>query len=538
MAVNGGVWPRPGSRTGAGSRVTGSEAVLAVLLALLLLASPFAVRQQEARARGADAKIAPWVWSRTEAGQQAEFLIVLDGQADLSGAASLATKAAKGEFVHDALLAIARRAQKGLLSELTTRGVEHRAFYIVNAVWVRGDRQLALDLAARPEVERVEGNPEVQAVDQTPTGQGAEREDAAATLAAAPSAAGANIAYVRAPEVWAMGFTGQGIVVGGQDTGYDWDHPALLAQYRGWNGITVTHDYNWHDAIHAGSSANACGVDLLAPCDDQAHGTHTMGTAVGSDGGANQIGMAPGAKWIGCRNMDAGIGTPARYLECFEFFLAPYPVGGGSADGDPALAPDVTVNSWSCPSSEGCGWQTLQGAVDAQQAAGILTVAAAGNRGPGCNSISDPPGIYASAYTIGALNTGTDSVAGFSGRGPVAVDGSNRGKPDLTAPGTGVYSSVPGGGYESFGWNGTSMATPHVAGAAALLWSARPPLRNSLLDTINVLNWSAVPITVTSCSSGGAPNNLYGYGRLDVRAAVDHAVIRKSYLPLVIRGGP
>ena len=74
-----------------------------------------------------------------------------------------------------------------------------------------------------------------------------------------------------------------------------------------------------------------------APCDDKGHGTHTIGTAIGDDGMGNQIGMAPGAKWIGCRNMDQGNGTPARYIECMEFFLAPYPVGGTPAQGDPTL---------------------------------------------------------------------------------------------------------------------------------------------------------------------------------------------------------
>ena len=64
------------------------------------------------------------------------------------------------------------------------------------------------------------------------------------------------------------------------DTGYDWDHPALQQQYRGWNGVTVTHEYNWHDAIH--TSVGICGADSLEPCDDNGHGTHTMGTRITS----------------------------------------------------------------------------------------------------------------------------------------------------------------------------------------------------------------------------------------------------------------
>ena len=104
----------------------------------------------------------------------------------------------------------------------------------------------------------------------------------------------------------------------------------------------------------------------------------------------NQIGMAPGAKWIGCRNMDAGNGTPARHIECMEFFLAPYPINCTPAQGDPTKAPDITINSWGCPPSEGCSANTLQAAVEAQAAAGIMMVVAAGNSGSGCSTVSDP----------------------------------------------------------------------------------------------------------------------------------------------------
>ncbi len=117
--------------------------------------------------------------------------------------------------------------------------------------------------------------------------------------------------------------------------------------------------------------------------------------------------MAPGAKWIGCRNMDVGVGTPARYIECMEFFLAPYPVSGTPAQGNPSLAPDVTSNSWGCPASEGCSTSSLQAAVEAQRAAGITMVVAAGNSGSSCSTVSDPPSFHEASYTVGALNNGT-----------------------------------------------------------------------------------------------------------------------------------
>src|SRR5207237_8406408 len=138
----------------------------------------------------------------------------------------------------------------------------------------------------------------------------------------------------------------------------------------------------------------------------------------------NQIGMAPGAKWIGCRNMDQGNGTPARYIECMEFFLAPYPIGGGQ--GDPTKAPDITTNSWGCPPSEGCSVTSLQAAVEALAAAGIMMVVAAGNAGSSCSTVVDPPSFYAASYTVAALNTGTDTIAAFSSRSPVLLVGRHR----------------------------------------------------------------------------------------------------------------
>ena len=193
-----------------------------------------------------------------------------------------------------------------------------------------------------------------------------------------PSGIEWNIQKVHAPEVWAHGFTGQGAVIGGQDTGYQWNHPALVNHYRGNSGIIVNHNYNWHDAIHSGGGS--CGFNLPVPCDDYGHGTHTMGTMVGDDGLGNQIGMAPGARWIGCRNMNVGVGTPATYSECYQWFIAPTDLN--NLNPRPDLAPDVINNSWGCPPSEGCtDPNVLLTVVNSVRAAGILTAHSAGNSG-------------------------------------------------------------------------------------------------------------------------------------------------------------
>jgi subtilisin family serine protease len=460
-------------------------------------------------------KIAPWVIEHTAYGQQAEFFVVLADRADLSPAANLPTKSEKGRFVYQTLREKSQRTQGPIVEWLRERNIEYQSFYIVNAILVKGTREIAAALAARPDVARVEGNPHIQ--NHLPQPEAAEESPPQPASGARPAAIEPGIQYTHAPDVWSLGFMGEGIVVASADTGVRWTHNALKPHYRGWDGQNADHDYNWHDSIHD-SVGNPCGNDSPFPCDDLAHGSHTTGTMIGDDGAGNQIGMAPGAKWIGCRNMDANAGTPARYIECMQWFLAPTRIGGG--DPDPTKAPDITNNSWECPPSEGCSADTLQAAVEAQAAAGIMMVSAAQNSGPGCSTVQNPPGIYAATYTAGALNTGTDTIASFSSRGPVTADQSNRIKPDISAPGTGTRSSTNASDSSYANFSGTSMATPHIAGAIALLWNAIPSLRHQLLDSRDALNNSAVHISSTLCGDAGPPNNVYGWGRVDILAAV------------------
>ena len=281
----------------------------------------FALGKASAQPRTAPApasKIASWVMEHTANGQQAEFFIELADQADLSGSANLPTKAEKGRFVYQTLLKKAQTTQEPILQWLRQRGIDYQSFYIINAVLVKGDRQLAEAFAARPEVAHISGNPVIH--NNLP--QPGPAEEASASR---PATIEPGISYTHAPQVWALGFTGQNIVIASADTGQRWTHNALKPHYRGWDGANANHNYNWHDSIHD-SVGNPCGNDSQFPCDDFFHGSHTTGTAIGDDGMGNQIGMAPGAKWIGCRNMDVGNGTPARYIECMEFFLAPYPL--------------------------------------------------------------------------------------------------------------------------------------------------------------------------------------------------------------------
>src|SRR5436305_15134564 len=205
--------------------------------------------------------------------------------------------------------------------------------------------------------------------------------------------------------------------------------------------------------------------------------------------------------------MDANVGTPDRYIECMQWFLAPTRING--TDPDPTKAPDITNNSWECPPSEGCSAPTLQAAVEAQAAAGIMMVSAAQNSGPNCSTVQNPPGIYEATYTAGALNTGTDTIAGFSSRGPVTADQSNRTKPDITAPGTNTRSATNSGDSNYTTASGTSMATPHIAGAMALLWNAIPSLKNQIQASRDALNSTTVQILSSQCGDPTPPNNDY-----------------------------
>ena len=471
-------------------------------LTCLLLASVLAAGIAAA-AEPVDFKIAPWLAARLAGGAEEGFLVLFD---DDAGVARTVSGAHGRKAVYEALTQRARATQASLRASLAAQGIPFRPLYLVNGLAVRGNLALARRIASRSDVVRIVGDPKVRGI-----------ETSLFTPApGSPDAIEWGVTRVNADDVWTFdGKRGEGIVVASADTGVEWTHPAIQSKYRGWNGSAASHDFNWFDAI----------ADTVEPLDDNNHGTHTTGTMVGDDGGTNQIGVAPGAKWIACRNMDHGNGQPSTYIACNQFFLAPYPHGGDpETDGNPALAPDIINNSWSCPASEGCDAFVLESSFAALRAAGILAVAAAQNSGPGCSTVNDPPGIYEEALVAGASDI-NNVLASFSSRGPVTADGSGRMRPDIAAPGVSVRSSIRGGGYSSF--SGTSMASPHTAGAAALLWSAKPQVRGLIGITRCLLERSATgvltlgsPQTCGGTTAASRPNNFWGYGLVDAYGAI------------------
>jgi len=478
----------------------------AALILLLVFVVPAVGTPHAAPAAPWQAKVDPWVLTSALAGET-EFIVFLAEQADLSQARQLPTKLEKGTYIFARLTEVARRSQKPVLAALESGAAEYRPFWIANMIWARGDLRMVEVMAQRADVAHIYANPWVRLDGPVePTTPLPEHVVEAIEW---------NIDKVRAPQVWAAGYTGQGAVIGGQDTGYEWDHPALKGHYRGWDGFVADHNFNWHDAIHE-SFGNPCGSDTSQPCDDHGHGTHTMGTMLGDDPSHSyQIGMAPSARWIGCRNMDQGFGSPITYSECYQWFLAPTDLNDQNPD--PSRAPDVINNSWACPPEEGCdNPDILLTVVEAVRAAGILTVHSAGNSGPECSTVDTPAAIYDASFTAGAT-TEEDSVADFSSRGPVTLDGSGRLKPDISAPGSWIYSSIPGGSYT---WmSGTSMAGPHVAGLVALIISAHPAVRGQVDAIEQVIEQTALLIESDQVCGGipGAqiPNSIFGWGRID-----------------------
>jgi uncharacterized repeat protein (TIGR01451 family) len=293
-----------------------------------------------------------------------------------------------------------------------------------------------------------------------------------------------GIARIRADQVWAsLHISGTGAVVAGMDTGVDWLHPALQANYRGYNlHGPANHTYSWHDATAGGAQY---------PVDGHGHGTHTLGTIVGQDG----IGVAPGARWIAVKALDnQGYGYDSWIHAGFQWLLAP--------GGDPARAPDVVNCSWGSDN----GFMTVfRPDLQALRAAGILAVFSAGNNGPAEGTVGSPASLP-EAFAVGATDS-DDEVASFSSRGPSPW---GEVRPHVAAPGVNVRSSLPGGAYGQMG--GTSMAAPHVSGIVALLHSVSPTL--SITRTAYLITSTAIPLGTA------LPNNDAGWGRADAWTAV------------------
>lgn len=429
------------------------------------------------------------------------LFVILKDQADLSGAEQITEIDDRRAFVFHTLADHANAAQVGLRSFLDQYRIGYTPYYLVNAIEINGGRLIRSLVENRPDVDRVLDSPMMRPLP-------APLEPSLGDQPA-PQELLWNITKIGADRVWSeFEVTGTGIVIGQSDSGVQGDHVELSDSYR---GKEEGDDYNWIDPWN----------HSLSPQDLSGHGTHTLGSALG-----NHTGVAPDAEWIGCVNLARNLGNPPFYLNCMQFMLAPYPeMGDAFQDGDPARSADVINNSWGCPEFEGCDADSLEPAVQALRAAGIFVTTSAGNEGLfGCGTIDDPIAPYDSSYSVGAVDE-SGELASFSSLGPSIVDGVVLTKPDISAPGAGILSAYPGSTYNIA--SGTSMASPHVAGVVALIWSANPDLIGDIDQTERILNQSAQPYSgsIPECvSARKTPNNAVGWGILDAYAAVKLAL--------------
>ncbi|GAK03084.1 bacillopeptidase F [Geomicrobium sp. JCM 19037] len=372
-------------------------------------------------------------------------------------------------------------------AEADGKVLEYESLYIMNVIAAEVDRDTARALSFRPEISRIKMDEfiELDLPEMSPE-----------NMELADDSVEWNIDRVNAPDVWDdLGITGEGVTVGIIDSGTDWTHEALQQNWRGYNPDDPENSDsygNWFDAVE--------GQDMPYDLASQPHGTHVMGTILGQDpDGDNKIGVAPDTEWISARAFSALGGTESDLLASGQYMLAP--------EDDPSLAPDIVNNSWGGQPGVDDWYRPM---VQAWQDSGIVGVFSAGNSGPGSETVT-PPANYPESYAVAAVDI-NDAVASFSSRGPSQYEDDL--KPNISAPGVNIRSSVPGG-YEA-GWNGTSMAAPHIAGAAALLLSVDSGLSPN--EVYDILDETAEPLTDSQYTT--VPNDAYGLGMLNAYEAV------------------
>ncbi|HLU28127.1 MAG TPA: S8 family serine peptidase [Glycomyces sp.] len=448
-------------------------------------------------------KAEPEVLEQIDRTGEAELWLRFTGAPDWSDALAADEKEEKGRAAVEAAHAHAEDRQADVIEALEAAGAEYETFWASATIRTVADAGLLEELAALDQVEAIVEAPEYGYIEPiAPEGKGEPAAPWAERAEPAQDDPAWNLEQVRAPELWAEGVDGEGIVVASIDSGVQYDHPALVDRYRGNNGDgTFTHDYNFFDAT------GECGGE---PCDEYGHGTHTMGTMVGDDGEGNRIGVAPGAEWIAA---SAGASpTLESFLAAGQWIAAPTDAAGD--DPDPAMAPHVVNNSWS-----GYGGYDpfYADVIDLWHAAGIVPVFAAGNDGEnGCLTVGSP-GLYENVIAVGATDA-DGAVTTWSSKGP-GMDGLV--KPDVVAPGDAIVSSIPGDEYGEM--SGTSMAAPHVAGAVALMLSASPKLEGDYDRLYRHLTRGAVEVEDDSCSGNRKANNVFGHGHIDAYEAVEDA---------------
>ena len=390
-----------------------------------------------------------------------------------------------------------------------------KSLWITNSVAVTVPAFVIGELSSLPQIASIELDAVIEAPLIEPTETGTPRW---------------NIDRVNAPVLWGVGIDGAASVVANLDTGVDVNHPDLKYRWRGGACSAPPNCPSWFDpynntTLPYGIPATGGSFTLLDAI--HAHGTHVMGIMVGGSASSNDnaIGVAPGAKWIAAKIFDdaTGSSTISIILSGLEWVLQPA--------GEGANAPDVINNSWTLNAQNTCDTALLT-AISNLTAAGIEVVFSAGNMAittpPTTSSSSFSPANNFGVFAVGATDcvgsgcsSPTNIIAPYSALGPSACSDRTTNFPNVVAPGSNIWSSVPTGGrFGRYQYSfGTSFAAPHVAGAAALLAGAIPVLTPAQIE--EALQQSALVLPAGS----DPPNNTYGYGLLDAEAAYKYAFI-------------
>jgi subtilisin family serine protease len=392
---------------------------------------------------------------------------------------------------HRLVSALKTQSQDGMRSAITaylrTRGARGiKPLWLSNSIAATVPAGLLAELAQWPIVARVR----VDAVVRAPT-----------VSYDADTPAEWNIQTVRAPDLWGLGYYGQGVTVAILDTGVDLAHPDLRQQYRGGTN-------SWFDPYG----------EHATPYDAAGHGTATAGLVLGRNGSGYAIGVAPDAQWIAAKIFDDnGLATLSAIHQAFQWLLDP--------DGNPATndVPDLVNSSWGLSGASACT-NEFERDIQALEAAGIGVVFSAGNDGPGTSSTVSP-GNNRGVLSVGAVDA-NDAVAIFSSRGPSGCDGEH--DPELAAPGVSVFSSDTSFGLGNGAYayvTGTSFAAPQVTGVMALLLSARSTITIGELKTI-------VQETARDLGTPGVDDET-GHGMVDAFAALGRVLTGDA--PVAVR---
>jgi len=472
--------------------------ILLLVGMIFSLVQPANAMVQQAASEQTLDKVEPLLLATLEAKGSTDIVVLMSEHADLSAAQDMKDWNARGWYVYNTLREFAAASQKPVIDYLEANGYSYKSFFAGNEVHVTGAGIQAVSaLATLPSVDYI----------RTPRTAYIEPK-INLTPAEVPQGDVINaydwgIPDTNADDFWTtFGIQGSGILVANIDTGVQWDHSALDQSYK-----CATDPSNaacWLDP-----NTSDCTGTSGGPCDNNGHGTHTMGTMVGDDDPTltYQVGMAPDATWIACKGCATNSCSDADLNACADWILAP----GGNA----ANRPHVVNNSW----GGGGGDNWYESKVQAWYAAGIFPAFSAGNAGPTCSSLGSP-GDYQVSFGS-ASHQESRAISSFSSRGPSAAFGHDPyTKPNISAPGDYICSSVPGNSWDC-SYSGTSMASPHSAGAVALLWSCNPGLIGQMTATFELLQDTADTAPDGSCGApeDGEGNYTFGYGYLNVLAA-------------------